>query len=210
MPSTDIGYILLVIFVVPGFIFEAVLNRSITGRPLSDLRFVLQALIFSLLIHAAFLTWTLDVRQKWIAGTLLTAGDRTLMFWALTVLIATPAVSAFVAGKLMESARLQPLLEFFGISWSNRLPFCWDWFALKKQGFWLIVEFKDGKKIGGKYEQQSQISQTPLGIANAPRDLFIEELYRINDDDTFGEPIPYNRGAWVSAEEIRSIKIFKE
>jgi len=47
-------------------------------------------------------------------------------------------------------------------------------------------------------------------LPHAPRDIFLEELYKIGEDDSFGDKIAYNRGAWINADDLRMIKIFKD
>lgn len=209
MPTSVAGVVLLAIFIVPGFIFQAVLNRNILGKPTSDFRSLVQALVWSLIIHTAFLPWSSDAYRAWEARALVSQAKD---FWlkGIIVIILAPAVGALILGKVLEWSRAQRLLTVLGLSWEERLPLCWDWLANRKQGYWVILEFKDGRRIGGKFDGASAMSMTSW-LPHAPRDIFIEQICQLKDNsDEIGLEVPYSQGAWVNGEELRSIKLFRE
>lgn len=208
MPTSIAGVVLLAIFVVPGFIFQAVLNRNILSKPTSEFRMVIQALVWSLIIHTASFPWSADAYRSWQTGHLAAQVD-TLWLRGIGVIVIAPVVSALLIGKLLEWSRAQRLLGALGVSWEERLPLCWDWLANRRQGCWMILEFKDGRRMAGKFDSNSAISMTSW-LPHAPRDIFLESICELQDGpDEIGPELPYNRGAWVNGDELRSIRLFK-
>jgi len=207
MPTTT-GLVLLAIFVTPGFIFRLVLGRNALSMPESDLRFLVRSLVDSLFIHAISVWWSLGIYRIWTSDQIGPRFDE-LVVWAVTVLLVAPFLLGYAWSKFLEWRYVQPLLSQLGLSWGDRLIFSWDWMAAKREGYWLVAEFKDGKKVGGRYEFNSRMSLTTW-LDHTPRDLFIEELYEVNEDDTFGEPLAYNKGAWINGAELRMVRLYRD
>lgn len=215
MPTTTVALILLVAFIVPGFMFRSIINRNILSREESDIRLILESLETTLLFHAAFAPWTIRLFEAWKANNLLILTTHifgrqfpTVAVWALVVLFAVPFVTALVWSGVLEWKRVQGALGIVGASWDDRLQLTWDLFASRRAPYWVILEFKDGKRIGGRYGENSRMSLTTTH-SHAPRDIFLEELYEVPDGKyEIGDKIPYNRGAWINGEELRSIRLF--
>jgi hypothetical protein len=128
--------------------------------------------------------------------------------WGLVVLFVVPLVLALVWSALLEAKWAQGVLTLVGASWDDRLPLSWDLLASRRQPYWVILEFKDGKRVGGIYGKNSRMSLT-TAHSHAPRDILLEELYELpQDKDEFGQRIPYNQGAWINGDELRSIRLF--
>ena len=48
----------------------------------------------------------------------------------------------------------------------------WDFVFKQRQWYWVIVELKDGTKVGGKYAEHSFTSSYP-----APEQIYLEEKW---------------------------------
>lgn len=80
----------------------------------------------------------------------------------------------------------------------------WDYVFGKKESLWVIVHLKDGIRIGGKFDTNSFASSYP-----AEEQIYIEEVWEINEKGEFVKPIERSKGIIISEKEISSIEFFK-
>lgn len=80
----------------------------------------------------------------------------------------------------------------------------WDYVFGKKQPYWLIVSLKDGRKIGGIFNSKSFASSNP-----AEEEIYLEEVWKLDDDGKFLEPNERTEGIIILSGEILSIEFFK-
>lgn len=73
-----------------------------------------------------------------------------------------------------------------------------------QQPAWVIITLKDGKKIGGKFSQDSFASSAPN-----PEQLYLEENWVINEDGGFERPRSKTLGILVLSKDIESIEFFR-
>ncbi|HOO95865.1 MAG TPA: DUF6338 family protein [Proteiniphilum sp.] len=79
----------------------------------------------------------------------------------------------------------------------------WDEFFSKRECYWVIVTLKNGRKIAGKYGMKSIASTYPL-----PNDIYLEDIWTLNDDNKFGDSIEKNEGILITSNEISTIEFF--
>lgn len=83
-------------------------------------------------------------------------------------------------------------------------PTSWDYyFGLRKTCF-VLIHLKDGKTVGGYYGKNSFASASPK-----EGDIYIEKVYKINKDNTFGDPIPDSNGLLITKENYDFIELYK-
>lgn len=80
----------------------------------------------------------------------------------------------------------------------------WDYVFGKKQPYWLIVHLKDGRKIGGKFDYNSFASSNP-----AEEQIYLEEVWKLDNDGKFLEPVERTKGIVILSAEIHSIEFFE-
>lgn len=80
----------------------------------------------------------------------------------------------------------------------------WDYVFRKKEVFWVIIHLKDGRRIGGKYDRNSFSSSYP-----SKEQIYLEEVWKLDEADKFVEPIEGSKGIIVLGEEILAIEFFK-
>lgn len=93
MPETLMGLVLLIVFLLPGFVLVQASTRDKLYKPRSDLDFVLRGLALSLLVHLAFFGWTAYLYR----GLQDRAADRNRSL--LEEVAATPANSNTLAAE---------------------------------------------------------------------------------------------------------------
>lgn len=79
----------------------------------------------------------------------------------------------------------------------------WDWFFLQKQCVWVIVNLKNGGKIGGIFATNSYASSFPL-----KEQLYLEKVWKLNDKGEFECPIKASKGVILVGDEILSLEFF--
>jgi hypothetical protein len=67
----------------------------------------------------------------------------------------------------------------------------------------VLVTLADGSTVAGIFSARSFASSDA-----AERDLFLEQLYRVEDDGPW-QPVPMNRGVWIRGEAIRAIEFLQ-
>ncbi len=208
MPTTLSGLAIIVLFIVPGFVMAAAFNsyRNVI-RYISDLFFIVSAIVFSLIVHAVFAFWSVRIYKFWQSGDLL-KNVPEFYIWLVIVVLVFPFVAGLVLARIFEANSLQTGLARIGFSVLDRTVTCWDWFARSGRAEWLIVEFKDGTRIGGRLGTGSRISLTRPDVSKEPRDIFIEEIYDISPDGRFGARIPNTRGAWINCSDVKVLRAF--
>lgn len=102
-------------------------------------------------------------------------------------------------------------LTFFFISkqkWFSRFlvnptKSAWDSFFSKRESYYVVVTLKNGQKVGGKYGVNSFSSTYPN-----PKELYIEEVWKLNDNNGFEEKVSQTEGMLITENEISTIEFF--
>lgn len=107
-----------------------------------------------------------------------------------------PAISPHLIIKLQQT-------QWFHDNMILPQPTAWDYIFGKREAYWVIVHLKSGIKIGGKYDCSSYTSSYPY-----THDIYIEELWGVDDDGKFLHPIEQSKGMWIAGEEILGVEFF--
>lgn len=95
-----------------------------------------------------------------------------------------------------------------GLVW---FPLDWDWqrrntlrvAGLAGRSCWILFTFKNGARFGGYFGRNSFASSYP----EAP-DLFVEDLWRVDEYGRFGDRVEGNLGMFVRYEECDQMQLF--
>ena len=81
------------------------------------------------------------------------------------------------------------------------IPTAWDWkFANIKDPVFLLITLKNGEQFGGLFGYQSFASST-----SDRRDIFLEQLYDVLEDEEWAEAQP-DKGVLIDYTEIAYIE----
>jgi hypothetical protein len=83
-------------------------------------------------------------------------------------------------------------------------PTSWDHYFNLGEDCFVLIHMKTDDMIGGLYSVNSFASSYP-----EKEDLYLEELWKVDEDGKFEEKIPYTKGLLVNFEEIKYIEFFK-
>ena len=106
-------------------------------------------------------------------------------------------------GLLSQRAIVRRLLARYGVFTVHPVPTAWDYVFSHLTGSWVLVTLADGSTVAGVFSARSFASSEA-----AERDLFLEQLYKIEDDGPW-QPVPMNRGVWIRGDAIRAIEFLE-
>lgn len=207
-PQTGTAILVLVVFVLPGFIALRYAEQTYRTRAEdSTLERVLTALYFSVLSYVVVAAGAMllfdaerrDVRQLW-------HGQKPLAtYLGLTVAgILMPIAIAELARRWTKTRRLRPwILRWLRISPVHRVPSGWEHFFERDRWAFVRATLKDGRVVGGFFGTNSFAGYT----ADTP-DLYLEQRYELDDKDWFVNPAPGTLGVYVRADEIVSVEFY--
>lgn len=192
MPSTVEALTIAVLFFVPGFLAEWVLDRFSVRSGKSDFQRVLSALTLSGLV------WIVPgpfIYTYWRAHH---SSWNTYMFCALVILV-IPMVLAYVIAKWGTPFRLR-LQRLLRLPVLDSKPTAWDHVFSESEGQWVIVHTTDGETFGGKFDPHSRAG------SHGARDLYLEERWWLDESRGFTERDDKSGGMYFAAESIKYIE----
>lgn len=183
---------LFVLFVVPGLISMHVYRLLMPARAMDRAQAILQGLFYSSLNFVLLLPLLVLVHQPGYA-------DRSpVVYWSV------------VLGALLVMPVLCPLLLRAAFKWkwlSRRIqlpyPTAWDFcFDLREPAF-VLVHLSDGSLIGGYWGPNSYAGAFPND-----GDIYLEAIYRVDEEGRFGDAIPHTRGLLLRKDQYSYIELF--
>jgi hypothetical protein len=197
MFETFLAVMLLIIFLVPGFIWRTVEGQFVyLDRRLEWNKLALGLLTRSTLLYlpyAALLykAWTLKVYDT---------APITVGWVAAALLVVLPSSLGFFVGRIRQGQFTVQCLTWLGIRTfaQHHVPTAWDAVFNNVPPSWIIVTLKNGKVIRGYLGPASHIS-SDADI----RDIYISHLL-LPDQSAF---VPDTNGIYIKADEISSIEL---
>ena len=82
------------------------------------------------------------------------------------------------------------------------VPTAWDRVAQSfAPGQFVRIRLEDGSWVGGWFADASFVSTFPQS-----RDIYIESEWAMNDDGSFGDPLPESSGIWLAITDARTVE----
>jgi hypothetical protein len=203
-PATGTALLLLVAFVLPGFVAILIKERlyEVAAEQQAFER-LLQTLYYSLLVCATVTAVVLGAGRDDFRSLFEGKADPGLTaVITVAVLILLPLAIAY-AGRRWMVSRLRPVvLERLHVR-TNRTPSGWDYAWEDGEPCLVVVTLRSGASIGGYYGASSH-----SGHGWHKRDLFLEERWSVLEGDgaTRLEPTDGSLGIWLAADEIVSVE----
>ena len=210
-PETGTALIILVAFVLPGFITVLIKERTHeTPQDVTQLDRLLRALYYSVWSYTllAAVAFVLDLHRSDVQ----TLWDRRATDPAPLVLVVAAAIiipSALLAtcSGLWEGSAAQTWVRTkLRINLRHRTPTAWDHFFSLRSRAMVRATMKDGRVVGGFYGPKSFAAYAKDG-----RDLYLEQRWAMDEDlDWFQEPAKATQGVWLPTDEVVSIELYTE
>lgn len=185
----------IVALFLPGFVSLKVDRLIQPGRETKASEFVVDALAYSLL-NAAVFAWAIRRTSAELAA----AQPNYVLVWFLGILIC-------VAGPILWPILFR-LAQRFGAKQGWFLGphrFAWDNYFSRRQPCWIIAHLKGGSLIGGYFGASSYATVEPES-----GHIYLEELWRLDEDGAFVEAIPASMGALLRPGDYEWIEIFRD
>jgi hypothetical protein len=172
---------LLIILLLPGFISFKIWRFLYATRVKNTSEIWLEILFFGS-INYVFLF-------------LLLKNDNTYVFLILNIIL--PFLYPIILKFILS-------LDWIKSKILNPIPTSWDYFFGLRKTCFILVHLKTGESIGGYYGENSFASSYPQ------QDLYLEEVWQLNEDLEFIEKIPYTEGLIINCNDIKFIEIFND
>lgn len=198
MPTSLSQIVVLLVFIVPGFVMMRIKRMAYPAAEASTANAVLDSLALSCVVYAlASPLIYLSYLYSWPT-------TRPLLFvmLGLLVLLVTPSGLGILYIRLTKSERLRWLREFLGFIHPD--PTAWDYHFRKGRAYWIWLTFKSGKVMAGLYGPNSFASSLP-----EQRDIFIEKLLKLDKHGHVVELIDNSAGALVMMEDVERMQFFE-
>lgn len=182
---------LFIILFLPGFISVKV-HRLLIADEKYDFSKNLFEIVGYSLINFILSSWliALNVLSDWI-------WTRSWGFWLSSILILTifPIFWPIILNKFLQLKSIKQYVV------SNSKS-AWDFHFTKREGAWIIVHLKDGRKVGGKFGSKSFAAPYPC-----KESIYLEELWNL-DKDKFISQVPRTNGILIISDDIFAIEFF--
>lgn len=218
-PATGTALVLLVAFVLPGFV--TVLLQERTFKSADDptpfdrlLRAVYYSVWCYVLLAVVALIFGLD--RGWAQSFYNHhEGNPAGLVVLVALLILTPSAIVWLSTLLWQESGLnERALEKLHMNARHQRPTGWDFWFRKGIQTHVRIIYADGRSVWGYYGARSFASYAKDGL-----DLFLEEVYRekaINPAEASDEPSrqwfgnlkPSSRGAWVKVDDAVCIELY--
>lgn len=188
--TTTDKLLLVVLFVIPGFVAMKTYAILSSGPRLDASKAVIDAIAFSCCNYAVFAFPIYWMRYEGIATR-------------QPVVYAAAWVGILLVGPLLLAAGVFALRR---AKWMGRwLPHpvdrAWDYVFGKREPFYLIITLTSGKRIGATYGPNSFASSYP-----AEPEIYVEEAWDVDDAEGFVRRHVKTRGLLISGSAIESIE----
>lgn len=179
-------------FVIPGFISLKAYAVLGLQSPRDSTQQIVDAVTYSCLNYA-LLSW--PILEVEASDWKMTNRSFYFAFYGAVLLVA-PVIWALLWRWLRTTQVLQNILPH-----PTDKP--WDYVFRRRLPYWMIVTFKDGKRIAGLYGSASFSSASP-----AAEQLYIEEAWVLNEDGGFERPRTDTAGILALGSEIATVELF--
>lgn len=184
---------IFIIFAIPGFLMLKI-NAVLGLEPQADSsKQVIDAVAYSC-INYAILAWPIFRIEG--AGLKGSSPEIYYAFYAVVILVA-PVAWALLWRALRTTQAIQKILPH-----PTSRP--WDYVFRQRLPYWIIVTFKDGKQVAGRYANKSFSSAAP-----ASEQLYLEETWELSAEGGFERPRIDSAGLLILCSEVRTLEFFE-
>jgi hypothetical protein len=207
-PATGTALIILVVFVLPGFVALLIGERThvIPVHNRSPFELLLLAAYYSVVCWGiiALASWPFgldraDLRRMWREESL-----GQLAGLALLAILVVPAALATIARLWGSSKKWRSkVLTWLRIHEGHSIPTAWDELFRRQRPAMVRAVLADKRVVGGYYGSKSF-----PGYGTESQDLLLETRWTLDEDHWFVEAAPGSHGLWLSAGSIVSLELY--
>lgn len=187
-------------FLVPGFVWSAVLSMIVPRRAeLPQIR-ALEYLTLSCINHGIW-SWAI----YWMFATDWPSEHPFLPGMCFGgIIFLSPIVLGLLTGYLRQKEAMVGFFRSLGLRTIHFIPQAWDWHFSRQKPYWVVVTLKDGSNIYGLYHSRSFASSDA-----DRRDLYLEAQFQPVADTGDWAPIEDTSGVLIMGDQITAIEFRK-
>lgn len=187
--TNDNAFGLFIMIVAPGFISLKIWERFLPRRRVSFADSLYEAVFYGVLNYFAVVCWfpPLMVEVNPVLG--------------VAAYIVSLVIVPMGLPLLWKAVLSIPCIANITI---NPIPKAWDVFFSYRERCFMLVHIKNGEVVGGLYGYRSAASTYP-----ETGDLYLQEIWELDDNGVFINPIKGSKGLLVSADAIDYIELFE-
>ena len=197
MPTTFSAVLVIVAFVIPGFIASRILSFAYSRSAIAEGQAILEAITLSCLNYA-LLSWLLAWAwiQHWYQQPLLLA---TVVF---CILFVTPVVIALILVKIFDTDWGLRLRLSYGVA--HPVLKAWDSFFRRGRLCWVVATMKGGRIFAGYYGPNSYASSFP-----ADEDVYLEKLCKLSPKGKIEGVAEFTAGGIIQMKNVETLEFFE-
>jgi hypothetical protein len=197
MPETSNAVLILLVFLVPGFIASRVLTLAFPREEPSEGRMVIEAIALSC-FNYGLLSWlfVLAWKEGWLDD------PSVLALLAVLALFVSPVVLGFFLIWASDSPWVASLRRRFRLT--HPVPKAWDYFFRQGVPCWVVATLRDGRIVAGLYGGDSFASSYP-----ASEDIYLERLCRLSPDGKMIGLADYSLGGIIRMENVELLEFYE-
>jgi hypothetical protein len=185
--------VLFVEFVIPGFVSLKTYQLLTPSSSKESDKLLIDAVAYSC-INYAILLWPIwYVREQKISAS----HPYVFAAFVLFALLVAPILWVVIVRWVRGRRWLQKFIP-------HPAERAWDYVFGRRRRNWIVVTFKDGKRVGGRYDTDSFSTSAPCEAQ-----IYFEEAWFLNDDGGFERPREGSDGLLVVSSEISTIEFFR-
>lgn len=185
--------VLFIIFFIPGFISMKAYHLMIASEKINFSESIGEAIAFSSINYAA-LSWLIILIDKF---DLMNKHFSLFVLSVIFIIFIAPIFWTIIFVWLSKSKKLRKYIL-------SPIKNPWDYYFEKKKSCWVIINLKNGEKIGGVYSDNSFSSAYPH-----KEQIYLEELWDIDSKGNFLKKVSRTDGVIIIGDEIKSIEFYK-
>jgi hypothetical protein len=207
-PATGTALLVLVAFVLPGFVALWIGERThvVPVRNRQPFELLLLATYYSVISWGiiALASWPFGLDRAGLRRMYREESLGQLAGLGLLAVLVVPAFVATAARLWRRSQVWRPrVLKWLRIHEGHTIPTAWDEMFGRRRPAMVRAVLSDKRIVGGYYGGQSF-----PGYGEQSQDLLLEQQWLLDDEHWFKEPIKNSHGLWLSAGSIVSLELY--
>lgn len=198
MPEHLSQILILLVFIIPGFILMRVKRLAYPPIEESLQNTLLDALVLTCLVHAVC-----SPLWYWIiVGYTYPVRPMLFMTQIFAILFLIPILLGLIYNLDSRKDKFRGLRELLGIPHPD--PTAWDYHFRKAKPYWIWLTFKSGQVIAGLFGPNSFAGSFPHR-----QDLYVEKLLSLDRHGKVKGMIENSAGALVRMDDLERIEFFE-
>lgn len=206
-PPTGTALLILVAFVLPGFVTLLISERTHVVKDTTNaFDRLLYALYYSVLTYSllAFIGWCLGfTRQSLVDDYRHQQSIGKIVLFGFLAIVAIPWAIATTSRLWLATGVRAWLIRKLRINPSHRTATAWDHFFEQGREAFVRATLVDGRVVGGYYGPGSFAT-----YGEQARDLFISTQWELDDDAWFTKAADASMGIWLAKESVVSLEVY--